>query len=74
MADYFNRKPVPNEPILFNIGQTVITKPDDKDSYIARVIGTKRKGVVISNCTIPLVDFGNGNEYYIYQNKLKLTI
>ena len=60
------------EPIVYKTGDTVKTKSDSADSYISKVIGVGKKGTVISDCSIPLVDFGPKiGEFYICQNKLK---
>lgn len=59
------------EEPLFNIGDVVITKFDNNKSYISLVIGAKVVGTIISECSIPLVDFGKGRTFYISQEKLR---
>lgn len=66
--------PPPDEPILYRIGDEVATRKDRTVSYVSTVIGTKVKGRVISECTVPLVDFGSIGTFYVCQKKLKLII
>lgn len=69
---YFKRlKFVYDEPI-YQVGDRVKTRYDKEESYISKVIGAGKEGVVISKCSIPLVDFGEKiGTFYVCQKKLK---
>ena len=70
VEDYFKRLKFEYDDPIFNIGDAVKTKADKSESYISKVIGSGKKGIVISKCSSPLIDFGKGNTYYVCQKKL----
>jgi hypothetical protein len=57
------------EPI-FGLGDAVTTRGGEDNSYLRKVIGAGRRGIVMEVSDIPLISFDE-EEYYLHQSKLK---